>query len=710
MPKKVTQNYLSYFLTIATGVVLLFIPLLGDLHIESAMLATVIGCFWGGFRACRGNPNADFRAALRIIGYLFLAGLPLLVNAILTECLSIHGLAFWLLFPPTGVYFGYAIGRLLRSFQLSFRRLLLTTILLALGIGIFLYEFFHYPQVYFFNHVWGVWPGPIYDETVKLTKPMVFFRALTISWILLLWHIPAFSQKRYAQWIVGLSAIALLFGYTQLTKQGVLTPRSYIQEQLGGHKTTEHFELYYDQRLYSEYEINKLAAEHEFYLQQITDALTLPSRGKSNKIESYLYGHPWQKKELVGAKFTSYVPIWLQQDQLHIAKQQTKSSLKHELVHVLAKRFGNRLFNGSWSIGLIEGLAVAIDGGSSSTSTIDQIVVSEQPYPTAKELQHSFSLLGFYGGRSGVNYITSGSFIRYLMNEYPISLLKEAYRTADIAASYGKDWQVLANGWHRHLDSISVDSADQQTASRIFRIPSLFEQACPHVLSNFAARWDEYRFLMASHDTTQALAALDDALAAADSVASVKIEWSFRQLVAGKFDKVNRVAALQDTTVEQHLLYADAFAMNGDIETARQYLRKARQLFNPKQDSLLKPGMQVRQDDWQWNIYRQLRYQNYWPDSVIFAKTNYHIKIRTLKKAIKEERWELVEQYGRQLLQVNPRKRYVDEYLLFIHELALQGNHKLAEQWRRVVSKLSLRRRQAEQLQNERGWLKFMSK
>src|SRR5699024_3558595 len=152
-------------------------------------------------------------------------------------------------------------------------------------------------------------------------------------------------------------------------EMGIITPETYLRQKLGGIQETEHFVIYYDKRGYTPAEIGLIAREHEFYLDQITDKLDLEKPDSVHKIQSNLYAHPWQKKELVGAKFTSYVPVWLEQDQLHIAKQQIESSLHHELVHVLAKQFGNQLFNASWSIGLVEGIAVALAPDKSLTST-----------------------------------------------------------------------------------------------------------------------------------------------------------------------------------------------------------------------------------------------------------------------------------------------------------------------------------------------------
>jgi hypothetical protein len=708
MKNWIENKHYTLFIPIFLGIILLFIPLLGDFHIESAILVALAGCFWGGIKAV-DQPLAerDFYTALRIPGSLFLVGLPLLANALFTGCFSIHGLAFWLLFPLPSVFFGYAMGRLIRSFRLPYAKAITVGILLFTGVGILLIELLTYPQVYFFNHVWGGWPGPIYDEVVRVNGATVFFRMLTLFWAVLLWHIPVLDRDRYSKWIVGFAAIAILISYTQLTEFGVNTPRSYLQKVLGGHKSTEHFELYYDQRLYSDYEIDLLAKEHEFYFDQIANTLDLPARDSTHKIESYLYGHAWQKKQLVGAKFTSYVPVWLDQDQLHIAKQQIQSSLKHELVHVMAKRFGN-WFNASWSIGLIEGIAVAVDGGSSSTSTIHQVVVSEKPYPSARELERAFSFWGFYGGRSGVNYTTSGSFVHFLMANYPISYLKEAYRTGNLQQAYQTDWQTLTNAWHAVLDTIEVDSIDQQVARRVFVMRSLFEKECPHVVSDFAAVHDNYRFSLANQDTAQALQFLDEALIEADSAEPIKTEWSYRHLVGGYPEKVRQAATLSDTTVDLQLLSADAFAMTGNWEEAETHLTKGQKLFVEHPDSLLKPALETRSDRRQWEIYRRMTYENILPDSAVFNEALHRTKVRGIRKAIEEQRWQKMESYAAQLLEQSLQQKYFDDYQQLIHHLAFQNKMSVDKQLLEELKELPLRNRYRDRLQQEWEWIQFL--
>lgn len=711
MLKQITHERLHIVLPLLAGGGLLFVPLLGDFHIESAILVSLIGCFWAGIKACdRAQSKEDFYSALTVLGYLYLTGLPLLAGALVSGCFSIHGLAFWLIFPLPSVFFGYAIGRLLRKWQLPYRRTITTITLSGIAAGIFIFEFFTYPQVYFFNHVWGGWAGPIYDETITVSDSTFFFRSITVLWVLLLWHIPSISRKKLSLWIVVLSAIALGFSYTQLAEMGIISPPSHIQAVLGGNQETEHFQLFYDRDYYSEYEINMLAREHEFYLEQISDKLELDMPDSSRKIESYLYANPWQKKHLVGAKFTSYVPVWLSGDQLHIAKQQIAGSLRHELVHVVAKQFGNNLINASWSIGFIEGLAVAVDGGALRTTTVDQIVASQKPYPGPDALRKAFSPWGFYSGRSGVNYTTSGSFVQYLMDQYPVENLKKAYRTGNVMEAYTQDWQVLIRGWHQRLDSIAVDSIDRHRARQLFSIPSLLEKPCPHVVSKFAYAWDEYQYYWSTGDTTKALHSLSQAMVTSDSLPPVKAEWSYRHIEAGKNEAVRQAASLKDSTFDLQLLYADALMQSGHMEQAQEHVEQAQNIFASNPDTLRKRALETRNNKQQWRIYRRLTYERQLPDITTFREASYRIQMRAIRTSIEQEKWSYMIGYAEELIQHPIREVFFDDYLTLIHHLCFQNAEDIAQKWIQKLNRRPLRDRYRERLDIEIAWKYYLKR
>lgn len=704
------KKYYSQLIATTLGLMALAVPLLRDFHLESALIVALVGCFWAGWRACREHKEGtDLAHVSMILAHLYLFGLPLVVYTIATGCFSVHGLGFWLLYPVPSVFFGYSIGRLFRMFGITYSRLLTITVLLTIAVAGLLIEFYSFPQVYFFNHVWGGWPGPIYDETVQVTGSLFYFRAITLFWILLLWHFPRFQSDKDARWIVLLAIATLLFSYSSLSEAGVISPRAHLKKELGAQKETPHFNIHYANAFYTGDEIERIALEHEFYLDQIAGQLQLSKPDPEHKIESYLYAHPWQKKKLVGAKFTSYVPVWLQQDQLHIAKQQLSGSLKHELVHVLARQFGNRLLNASWSIGLIEGLAVAVSPDESGTTTIDQIVVSEKPYPTAREMKHALSPLGFYGGRSAVNYTTSGSFVKFLLTEYPVAKFKEAYRSGNLAQSYETSVDELVEKWHRHLNTVTVDSLDQETAQRLFSLPSLFEKECPHVLSELAGNLDRYLLYRAEKDTALYLQYLDKAVELRPDNMMLKAEWSFRNLEAGFFEKVRQKAGLQDSNAELQLLYADALLLSGDRETASQHLKYAVQQpkLNSDPDTTLKIALQTRQDSTQWRQYVNLRYGKKFPGDE-FDNLFYRTKIRAMQQALELEQWVLFKSYAQRMYGSAVDLRYFDTYSSMIHMLGYLQEWELAGKWLARLEVMELRQRYKDRLYQQSQWIRFL--
>ncbi len=704
------KKYGHFALPLALGVVLLPLPLLGDFHLESAILASFAGCLWAGWRASRDSSGADsdISSALYVVGWLYVAGLPLLVFALFTGCFSIHGLGFWLLYPIPSVFFGYAVGRLCRLWGLPWKSAVTVSVLLLTAIGGFLLEFFTLPQVYFFNHVWGGWPGPIYDESVRLSGSVFFFRFISLLWILILWHLPGLSDHRTSKWVTVASIIVLFLSYTQLSERGIISPPSYIQQQLGGKAESPHFKIYYDRKSYSQAEVERIALEHEFYLEEITQRLNLAKPDSNRKISSYLYAHAWQKKELVGAKFTSYVPVWLGEDQLHIAKQQLGGSLRHEMVHVLSKQFGNRLFNASWSIGLVEGLAVALAPDASSTSTIDQIVVSEKPLPTAEEMKNSLSPLGFYGGRSTVNYTTAGSFVSWLLSEYPKENFKDAYRTARLEEAYSADMEILVEGWHRHLDTVTVDSLDRQTAQRLFSIPSLFEQECPRLMTEFALAWDAYRLARAERDTVAMIDHLDKAIEAAPDNIAVQSEWTYWNLKAGNYTQVQIRSEVQDSAVDLQLLYADAFALTGDQRMAFIHFNEALSLLSQEPDSTYDEAVATRANETQWQYYLDMTYRSRLFELDTFEKLYYRTKIRLLRQAIEEERWEKLSEYAEALLELPTDREYMQNYVSIVHQLAYIESFGLVRKWIAKLETMTLRERQKQILENKRRWVQFL--
>ncbi|MDX1637039.1 MAG: hypothetical protein R3281_03650 [Balneolaceae bacterium] len=699
----------SYLLSLLAGTVALYIPLIRDLHFESALLAGTVGAFWGGISAAAGGTRGrgDLKRTLSISGYLVLGGVPLLLNALVTGCYTVEGLGFWVFIPLPSTFFGAGIGRCMRELQLPFPRAGTVLLLVLVSTGVLLYEFLTLPKLYFFNHVWGYWPGPIYDEAVPFPLAMPAFRFLTLCWTVLLWLIPVLDRDTSYKWIAGLAVIGLLAGYAHLDKTRIITTSDLLQTYLGGERQTETARIFYDRDGYPEQEIDRITAEVDFYIREVKQALRIDEPDSTEKIELYLYADPWQKKELVGAKHTSYVTVWQRVPQIHIAGEQVDGSLKHEVVHAVTALL-------EWpgllpNVGLTEGIAVALDPDRSPRSTIDQLVAAREPYPSAEEMAASLSYWGFYTGRSAVNYTTAGSFVRYLVETRPPEQFVKAYECGSVEQGYPEPFPQLIKGWHRRLDSVRVDSSDRQRARRIFGQLSIFEQPCPHKIAPPAKIFDRFLLSRARKDTNGAIAALAELKDMDPGQGTPLLLWMIWNLEAGNPGPVVNEPEPDSSRVEIHLLKADAYQMNQKPGSAQQHLARAMQLADERADTSFNEAFAFRLDSLQWSLYRQLRYRQQLLSPAEFETANYRIKMRAVGKALDVENAGLVTAYASELLQHPVELDFFDTFEAMIHRLAFQGGYELAAQWIEKLNRakdLSLRYR--ERLDRQRAWLAYM--
>jgi len=705
----VKKSLLTILLPFFLGILMVFLPLLRDFHFESAFIAALIGCFWATISSStKKECNSDIFSAVKILGSIFIVGLPPFIYSLITGCLSFDGIGFWVLLPAPSVFLGYSIGRLYRTFKLPWPLLFSILTLIICGFGVWLIEFFNLPQVYFFNHIWGSWPGPIYDETLRITESLIFFRWITFLWIILLWILPNWSDSIQNKLITTFSLICLLFSYFNLDEMGIITPRDTLKKELTLHIQTEHFELFFDKDNFSNREAEYWAERHEFHFRQIIDALEI-KWPEGRKIESFVYANAWQKKKLVGAKFTSYVPIWLEQDQLHIAKQQLEGVLKHELVHAISKQFGNDLFNGSWSIGLIEGVAEAIAKDASSQSTLDQILASEKNYPSADELKRALSTSGFYSSASSISYTTAGSFIQFLLQNYSVRNLKEAYPKAIFDEAYPKSFEEMVSKWHDHLDSIHIDSVDQQVSEFIFSRRSLFQKTCPHAFSQKAELWDRYNFHISNQDSVKALDIIDELYKIDSSNKLVKRDWIRQQLLHQKYATALYAFDDSDSLLTLQLLHADALFLSSDVKSAKEKLDTIEPNLENSTSRNFKYSFASRSDSLQWFWFLSARYNQRFPDSLDFKKLSYPNQIIIISKMLEQQPdATTISLFSSILLENNLETDWFDIYERMIEQLVFSKEFELAESWIRALEEKELRLRYRERLQELIEWNYFV--
>lgn len=701
------KRVLSILWPLGFGTVLLFIPLLRDVHIESAILISIIFCFIGAIQAVHRRTRNDVKVIGRRSFQILLISIPLLVHGFIAECITLSGIGFWVLLPIPSLLFGVSIGRFFRLIKFPAAKLFTILIILLVGLGIWIYEFFTLPQVYYFNHVWGAWPGPIYDEEIRITSGLIWFRLSTLLWVLILWWLPSVSTSLKSKIGVAFVGFILLSALLFQPQLGISTPREYLKSELTAVENTEHFNLYFDTSNFNAEERDYWAKRHEFHFQQIIELLKI-DWPQGRKIESFIYANAWQKKELVGAKFTSYVPVWLEQDQLHIAKEHLDGVLKHELVHVIAKQFGNDLFNASWSIGLIEGVAEAIAKDASGVSTLDQIIASENPLPTTDQIRTALTISGFYASASSISYTTTGSFVGYLLQNYPVEQFKAAYPASNFEQAYQLPLDTLVNRWKAQLPIQEIDSVDVQVSQRIFSQLSLFQMNCPRKIHPILQGLDQLRFHESLDDSVNALSTINELNARYSDMPLVKQLWASYQLRnAGELEIINNVYE-SDSTLAMQLMRADAFFINNNYTISSDILNKLRSDTLYVNDLNTNDSFLVRTDSTTWAGFVNARYRNSLVDSSTFIAYPEPLQWLLVDRALSSNLREKLEVYATTLKEQPVHPRWFETQEDLINKLAYFGYFDLAQEWISLLQSTDLRLRFLDRIEEQQEWLNYL--
>ncbi len=489
------------------------IPLLNYLGYEfSALFALLAGCVSGLLtlgpvkEAFRGEGNApDPRATAGAVGSsaaanLLLLAVPLVIisgNALFVRnCSMAEGMAFFMLLAPVSALFGVSLGFFCAVHFAHPRTLfvLLCSVLLAYSAGLGYFT----PAVFSYNFLYGYFPGLTYDEVIPVTRTLVLFRLLTLfAAAVLLWagmitvadsRTTGISWKRFATLGAGLVsrerriraaaiACALAGFYLFRCDLGFESTSAFIRRTLGAELRTDHFVLYYSPSSFTAEEIRQVAREHEFRLSQVLASFSLPDHVF---FESYIYPSPEAKQRLIGAGNTDIAKPW--SGQIHISRQSLEGSLKHELVHAAAAPFGFPVVRASLSTGLVEGVAMAVDG-EWGNRTLHEYAAALREAGIAPPIDGIMSFWGFASHQSSVSYILAGSFCRYLIDRYGMRNLMQLYRSLDYRVVYGRTLGELALEWEGYLDRVPLDDEDQDGVDALFRRPPIFRKVCARVLA-----------------------------------------------------------------------------------------------------------------------------------------------------------------------------------------------------------------------------------
>ncbi|MEM1125688.1 MAG: hypothetical protein AAGI71_03480 [Bacteroidota bacterium] len=563
------------------------VPLFNRLHVESMALLAAAAFFVAGYAAYGAfERGSAFRAVLGTQAALLAVPLVLMTVPVFwaPNCGYLLGLLFFGLFPVVTV--GLAVAVAYACTGLGRGRFWIGALGLAVAALGPLYDLGFHPQFYTYNHVFGGVLGPIYDEELAIRPGLFAFRGLTVLWAVLAWHMGQRARAQGPAWRGGLLLLAIGACYLGAAPLGINTPSWHLQRALGGAHRTPHFILYYDPAQTDSAAVRRLADDHEFRYAQLAERLGLTVDAP---IASYLYPSSEVKARLTGARNTSVAPVWLADPQVHILLPRYDGVFTHELAHVFSRPFGLPVLNASWSVGLVEGLAVALEPPDGRPSPDEQVAVvalrgagadAEAAWTAVEErLVATLSPQGFWTGRGAVSYTTMGSFVSFLLHTYGPEPFKAAYATSAFEAAYGVPVDSLARAWTAHLRTQPlVTRSAEALASRRFSVPSLFEVRCPHHVPRYVRATRRGLDALRQEDWPAAEAAFDEALDQQPRYVSALSGWAQARLAQGDPASVrarlDTVAAPYQTTT-LHLRRGDAWALLGEAEAARQAYAQA---------------------------------------------------------------------------------------------------------------------------------------
>ena len=489
------------------------VPLLGILQAESSAVAALVVYFATGAATVfsfRRNVSGRFvalRSAIVAVVPMLVLTLSLLWRP---NCGWLQGLGlYWLFVGPSALLAVSIATFCCRRTRRPIASFLAISVVLLVAKPVIDIGF--YPQFYTYNQIFGAILGPVYDEELYVGPGLLWFRFGTVLWAVLIFGFARASSSPRVTLQRILPATLLVLLYFFAPRLGLHASYEAIERELGQTVETAHFVTHYaaTDRLDSS-QVRLLASVQEYRYTVLASKLEAQVSGK---IHVYLYPDEETKGRLTGSRRTSITPVWLSRPQIHLLSVLHDDVFSHELVHVFGREFGMPVIRASPLVGLVEGLAVALEAPNGLPSDDDQVKVL---YPESPERESQLadgaarlmSPVGFWTGRGAVSYSVSGSFVRYLLGSVGPDRMKLLYRTGSFGR-IGADLKQEAESWADSLLSSPAPSREiASLASARFSSPSLFEKRCPHYISRPEKRFKRAAKLLADGDTTGATHAI----------------------------------------------------------------------------------------------------------------------------------------------------------------------------------------------------------
>ena len=577
------------------------VPVFGVLHAESSAVVAAVAFFVSavaGVGAFRRGEGAG-RVAARSVALLAVPLTGLTLSLLWRpNCAYATGVGLFALLVPPSALLGVGVAAALVAARVRRARWAAVGVGIAVAAGGTVWSLGFHPQMFVYNLVYGGVLGPIYDEELTLRGGLFVARGEALVWAGVLF---AFARWRggggarpAATALIGLAVLgaAALFADRLGTVQSAAGIERVLDRRTAGGRIVLHTASRGTRfSATTPAERARLLDEATFRLAQVEARLGVRA---SAPVHVYLYPDPDTKGRLVGSRETSVVPVWLARPQVHMLASEVGRSLGHELAHVVAREFGMAGLRASPAVGLVEGLAVAVEPPDGLPAP-EALVAAALALPgdtggldadPAAVVAAAMRPLGFWGGRAAVSYTATGAFVEWLIRTEGVADVRRAYRTGDVAGATGVPLDTLAARWAAHVRRQPATAEARATAAWLFRQPSLFEVPCPHHVPGYV------RDTRAGYDAldrgrpVEAQARFTDALTAdpafAPALAGAVGARAARGQAPGAVLRRQLRAAVRDTAASALALRAAA-----DADQVAGHPRSARLLYTRAQARLV---------------------------------------------------------------------------------------------------------------------------
>ncbi len=487
------------------SVALLQVPLCNYLGYEfsaaiALLLPWIVGPLVISIERRSDRPPSYLSALVRgIKAALTVALVPLILGAlngiVVRNCSMPEGILYYFLIPGITAVFTATLGIMCAA---VFRRPMIWYSLIVIAILAYgLVVGYVTPQIYSYNIIYGFFPGFSYDEILRITPALVGFRVLSLLTAALNAAIGEYCWlQRWAgragerrsllaqavRWrgypLVAVLALILALSWWFRDRLGFETSDAYLRSVLNGEVTTPHFHIHYARGSFTPEELNIIANEHEFRYSQVARILRVQDR---RPLSSFIYPDPETQYRLIGTKNTNISKPWRRE--IHLSKAAWEQTLKHELVHALAGEFGMPVIRAHYNIGLVEGLATAVDG-EFGNRTLHEYAASVLNFDIVRHPERLLRPVGFAFQASAVSYVLMGSFCEYLIDRYGISSFKNLYGGRTPERVYGRSYAELIAEWEEYLSGYEIPREWKAHVDFYFRRPSIFAKLCARKTAN----------------------------------------------------------------------------------------------------------------------------------------------------------------------------------------------------------------------------------